>query len=105
MTQLSESSFSNPEASNLLKEYTNKIHGPLVGEIEVRPGEQTQMSLGIFHEGDSLKGFAIQPLPTAEDELTARIVRIDQTDATYELILHVANYNTSTADVEIRKIV
>ena len=106
MTKLSESNSLSPEASDLLKKYAGKSHSQLVGEIEVRPNEQTHMSLGTFQEDQHPKGFTIEPLPAPpeDDAIVARIVRLNQASAAYELVLHVANYSNTTIDVEIREL-
>jgi len=106
MTKLSEGGSSSPEASDLLKKYISKNHSELVGEIEVRPNEQTHMSLGTFQENNHPKGFTIEPLPAPpeDDAIVARIVRLHQADTEYELVLHVANYSSATIDVEIREL-
>lgn len=73
----------------------------LIGEMEIRPGTQSHMSLGNFPPHRSPKGFCIKVDPDPEpDDLITQTTRLDHKDK-YELILHIANYGNKTLTAEV----
>jgi hypothetical protein len=73
----------------------------LISEIEVRAGEQLQMSLGRFTKAEAPKGFVIQVTPDRqEDAISAQITRITASNG-YELMLDIANNDDETATAEV----
>lgn len=73
----------------------------IIGEMEIRPGIQSHMSLGNFPHHYSPRGFCIKVDPDPEpDDLVAQTTRLDHKNA-YELILHVANYGDRTLTAEV----
>jgi hypothetical protein len=93
------------EANYLLKS-AKGLRGNLIGEIEVRSREQTHIKLGEYTEKEHLKGFVIEftPEPQDEDGIVANISRLDKTNGIYELVLHIANYDTKTICAEIKQL-
>lgn len=95
-----------PEVNYLLKGDGATARGNPIGEIEVRPGEQLHMSLGIYKEKERLIGFTTEltPDPGDDDSIVTCVARIEKENGKYELILHIANYGTKTISAEIRNI-
>lgn len=110
MTELSSVESRNtshpPEATSPLKEHGMELAGKPIGEIEVRPGEQSHISLGVFQEKERLKGFTTEltPEPQDEDAIVTHVARIEKENEGYELILHIANYGNKTVSAEIRQL-
>ena len=92
--------------ANYLLKSAKDSRGSLIGEIEVRSREQTHLKLGVYTEKEHLKGFVIEftPEPQDEDGIVANISRLDKANGVYELILHIANYDTKTICAEIKQL-
>lgn len=73
-----------------------------VSEVEVRPGEQMRLSLGIYDAKDEPKEFNVVVSPESEDgDVIRQIARLDLQKGEYELILYIASYSSRMTSVEI----
>lgn len=94
---------SEPDASYPITKMDRDGKVP-IAEIEVRSHEQLRLSLGSYTATKPPKGFAMHltPSPQDNDAINAQITRVpDESSDNYELVLHVANYDTTTVSVEI----
>lgn len=90
------------EVSHLIKQYSPKHFTNLVAEVEVKPVEQTHISLGNYKGQHNPQGFAIKPYPEVnEDELITQITKLEHENGEYELALHVANYSEKIISIEV----
>lgn len=88
------------EAPNLLLTHVGR---GLIGEIEVRPGEQPHMSLGNYVKSHLPKGFSISLQPDLQpDAVVAQVISVEVDEGKYEYVLHIANYGDKTVCAEIR---
>lgn len=88
------------DASYLLVKH-GAVEKEPIAEIEVKPREQSHISLGNFDSHHPPKGFAIHINPEPETEaITTQIISFG-TDQEYELVLHIANYATKTISAEV----
>jgi hypothetical protein len=95
----------NLEVSHLLKKYSRDLVSRPIGEIEVRPGEQCRMSLGVFNIQNPPEGFITHLMSKNQnDSIIMQIVSTKPNDRIHKLILHIANYGNNTASVEVRQI-
>jgi hypothetical protein len=83
----------------------NAKSAQLVAEIELRPGEQLTVTLGVFTELDSPKGFSIYVKPEPEeDALVAQITQLKQDNTSSKWMMLIANYSTATINAEVRRV-
>lgn len=81
----------------------NHVRRGIVGEIEVRPGEQPHMSLGNYAKPHLPKGFSIGLTPEVEsDAVVAQVICLETDDEKCEYVLQIANYGDRTISAEIR---
>ena len=95
------------DASFLLREHDNNTGHYPIGEIEIRPREQSRLSLGTFHKNKPPKGFVIDITPEPiEDSIVTQVTRLESGagGASEELILHIANYGDKTICAEVRQL-
>lgn len=73
-----------------------------IGSLELKPRQQSHMSLGLFNPAKPAKGFLVNvsPDPSAPDSVTTQITSLGNTRH-YELILRVANYSDQELQAEI----
>ena len=91
---------SGADASHLIVE-GDTIKKQPVAEIEVRPEEQSHISLGEYTSADPPNGFTIHISPDPEpDAIVTKITRLGN-DTQYELVLHIANYGSKTMSMEV----
>ena len=77
----------------------------IVGEVEVRSGEQVRFPLGVYYAADALKGFAIQINPEpADGAIVAKIVGIRAKNGGRKYVLHLANYGDRTVCAQVRSL-
>lgn len=90
----------NDDAPGLLLKHVRR---GLVGEIEVRPGEQPHMSLGNYIRPHLPKGFSIGLTPEVQpDAVVAQVICLELDNEKCEYVLHIANYGDRTISAEIR---
>lgn len=95
------------DASHLIvdeTEVSERIH--LIIDIEVKPKEQSRVSLGNYDKTGSPRGFVIRVNPESEkDAIVTQITRLSLgQNGEYELILHIANYGDRSMGVEISRL-
>jgi len=74
----------------------------LVAEIELRPGEQLNISLGIFTEDNVPKGFSLHVEPDPdEDAIVAQITQLERDESTTEWMMLLANYGPTTVSAGV----
>lgn len=80
-------------------------HLDLVGEIELKPGEQRRILLGEFSKDKPPKGFSVSfvPEPSPAGSMIAEVNSIG-TPGRYKLMLHLANYGIRTVSTEVRQL-
>lgn len=90
------------DVSHLIEQYSPKHFTNLVSEVEIKPVEQTHISLGNYTGKHNPQNFAIKPYPRVnEDELIMQITKLEHENGEYELILHVANYSEKIISIEV----
>lgn len=93
------------DASQLLHASNNRHEMP-IAVLEVKPLDQTYISLGEYILSRPPIGFSIAITPDYEpDDVVAQITRIDAAGEEFELVLHIANYGDKSLSVEIFRIV
>lgn len=89
------------DVSYLLEHHDGLSVGDRISEIEVRPGEQTHISLGDYDPANMPKGFDIALHPSIEDgDIIRQITRLEH-QGVCELVLHIANYNDKTVSIKV----
>lgn len=90
------------EMSHLLEKYSRDHFSRLLAEVEIKPVEQTHISLGNYSRDQIPQGFALKLHPElSSDELVTQITKLEHENGGYELVLHVANYGERTISIEI----
>lgn len=97
---------SNPrievDVSDLLIKQALNHSNDLIGEVEVKPGEQTHITLGNYDSHNTPKGFSIEFSPSSVDnEIVKQVTKLALNNNHYELVLHIANYSDKTVGAEI----
>ena len=97
---------SNPSveegASDLLIKQALNRSNDLIGEVEVKSGEQTRITLGNYDSQNTPKGFLIDINSSSVDsEIVRQVTKFTLNNSRYELVLHIANYSDKTVGVEI----
>ena len=118
MSTLSKGSESSQEQKTTLKNFdfdigtipiinNTPLHQKLdlVGEIELKPGEQRRIFLGNFTKEDSPKGFSVGFVPDP-DPAGSMITEVNclGTVNSYKLIMHAANYGMRAIKMEVRRL-
>lgn len=91
------------EASHLLVDRPVYNLGNPLGEVEVKPGEQSHISLGDFHKFNPQRNFYVHlnPTPQDEDAIVTQMTQLMTSENQYELVLHIANYDRKTICAEV----
>lgn len=90
------------DVSHLMEQYFQKRFNSLIAEVEIKPVEQTHISLGNYPRKQRPQGFAIKPYPEVSDEeLITQITKLEHESGEYELVLHVANYSEKIISIEV----
>ena len=103
-----------PTRSTARKKTSGSHHSPAndshiftkyVGSLEVKPHQQSHMSLGRYNAEQPAKGFSINisPDPSSPNSVTTQVTSLGNARR-YELILRVANYGTEKLQAEIWQI-
>ncbi len=81
------------------------IFTKFVGSLEIKPKQQSRMSLGMFNPKNPAKGFSVNLDldPESSDNVTTEITTLGNS-ARYELILQVANFGDHKLQAEIWQI-
>lgn len=90
------------DASRFLVSWTPPEDALPVVTLEVRPRDQTRVSLGDFAIANPQGGFTVLATPDDYPEtVVSRLTRLSSTYDKYELVLHVANYGDRTVTVDV----
>jgi hypothetical protein len=90
------------DMSRLLMQHPPTHPTTLISEVEIKPGEQTHVSLGNYDEQSTPKGFSLElNAPVENADIIKQITKLEFNDNQYELVLHIANYSTKTISAEI----
>lgn len=73
-----------------------------LGSLELKPRQQSHMSLGLFNPSKPAKGFLVNvsPDPNVSDSVVTQITSLGNARH-YELILRVANYGDQKLQAEV----
>lgn len=82
--------------SHLLTQYLPDNFNEPVSEVEIRPNEQTYMSLGSYDSLHIPKAFAVESSPAPDDAIVARVTGFVSDNGQTGLILHIANCSSAT---------
>lgn len=97
--------YKGSETSHSLKSHRNEAMNYPIGEIEVRPGDQSHISLGTFSNNRPPVGFSTHLTPDPQDDaIVTHVARIEVGNNRFELILHIANYGDRTISAEVRQL-
>lgn len=92
------------EVSHLLEKDSQDRFNNLLAEVEIKPVEQTHISLGNYSPDHVPQGFSLKSHPELSDgELITQITKLEHENGEYELVLHVANYGERTISIEIKQ--
>ena len=90
------------EVTHLLRQYTQGLFDNILAVVEVKPLEQTHISLGNYDSNHRPQSFALKLHPNQkDDELVAQITKLELENGEYELVLHVANYSNKIISIEV----
>jgi hypothetical protein len=91
-----------PDDSPLTTSGPGHIFTKPLGTIEVKPREEPHLSLGVFNEAISPKGFSIQvdPAPEPAGSVVTQISTLKM-GKRYELVLQVTNHSDQTVHAEV----
>jgi len=98
----SKSTAPTKQPANVATEALSTVFTKFVGMLDVRPWQQSRVSLGTFDERHPAKGFSVDVVsePTTPEAITTRIITLAR-DGAYELVLQISNRGTTTVGVEI----
>jgi len=72
-----------------------------IGELKIKPNEQSRLSLGNYAAEHMPKGFSINVKPNVDPEaVVTQVVTLDA-HGKYNLVMQVANYGTKTVTAQI----
>lgn len=81
---------------------TETVKTDLLDTLNVEPGKQPRLKLGIFKKEHPPRGFTIKLNPDPEeDAIVTHVTSIEIDDNSYELVLHIANYGIETIRAEV----
>ena len=94
---------SEPQEDASLPRLMNHESTEPIVEIEVKPHDELDKSLGIFTDAKPPKGFSIEisPDPEPSDSVITRIMSLGPAEQ-YELMLHIVNQGNQAANVTVR---
>lgn len=95
------------DASHLIEDAKNAKGYRPIAIIEVKPREDSKISLGTFSKTEPPVGFAVEvyPEPDPEGSLTTKIVSVlKEKSERYELMLLLDNYGIKTVTVEVSEL-
>ncbi len=74
-----------------------------VGKLDVKPRQQSRLSLGLFSADNPAKGFCVHLTPEPEDpeSITSHIATPMGRMSTYELTLQITNYGAERISAEV----
>lgn len=93
------------DTSDLIKDYSSKDQGKLIGEISLNPQEQSRIRLGTFRADESLSGFSVEfdPEPFPKGSVVTQVTSLDD-EKGYALTMHLANYSTKPVNAVVRQL-
>lgn len=73
-----------------------------IGELKIKPHEQSRLLLGSFQKDKSPKGFSVQISPESElDSIASTVIALDKQGGKCNLIMNIENFGTKTVRAQI----
>lgn len=73
-----------------------------IGELKIKPHEQSRLLLGSFQKETSPKGFSVHITPESElDCVASTVISLDKKGGTYNLIMNIENFGSKTVKAQI----
>lgn len=73
-----------------------------IGELKIKPHEQSRLLLGAFQKDASPKGFSVHITPESElDSVASSVIALDKKGGMCHLIMNIENFGTKTVKAQI----
>jgi len=73
-----------------------------IGEVKIKPHEQSRLLLGSFTKDKSPTGFSVHVTPESEhDSVTSTIMSLDKKANAYNLIMNIENFGDKTVKAQV----
>ncbi len=73
-----------------------------IGELKIKPHEQSRLLLGSFPKDKSPKGFSVHVTPESElDSIASTVISLDKQGGVCNLIMNIENFGTKTVKAQV----
>lgn len=73
-----------------------------IGELKIKPHEQSRLLLGSYEKDKSPKGFSVHISPESElDSVASTVISLNRTGGVCNLIMNIENSGTKTVKAQI----
>lgn len=73
-----------------------------IGELKIKPHEQSRLLLGSFPKDKAPKGFSVHISPESElDSVASTVIELDKKGGMRNIIMNIENYGTKTVKAQV----
>ena len=73
-----------------------------IGELKIKPSEESRLLLGSYRKDTSPKGFALLISPDSQSEnVTSRVVTVEVKSGLYNLVMYIQNVGSKPIKAEV----
>ena len=73
-----------------------------IGEVKIKPHDQSRLLLGSFTKDTSPTGFSVHVTPESEYEsITSTVISLDKKANAYNLIMNIENFGDKTVKAQV----
>lgn len=73
-----------------------------IGELKIKPSEESRLLLGSYRKDTSPKGFAVRVSPDSQgDNVTSRVVTVEVKNGLYNLVMYIQNTGAKPIKAEV----